>query len=456
MSVVFAPRTGIVRRPPPRIVTRTALSGGPAGEGAFGRAAADSWRTVAVLLLVLPLFGQTFYYMSHWPLPYALSKGWPLVVLPLAVRGLLTDDVPARWLFVLLLSYTVGLTPLISMIHFGNPFGDAVLTTIEVWPFVYYPAFLALLLWLRPRGATLRGCVLGLGAATFALMLLLWIVVPESWYSGDGITDKFLLYEFERGYRIYMPMFFGMLSVFYLARRFAVRREWWTAALIAVCFVLLLSIYKQRASIGAAALVVVLAGCPAHWRRMVGAAAGAALALGLFVQFSTPVGDWAMARLGNSLLVRLDSLSSVVSFIGDNAMDWVLGLGTVTRFSTMTLGEILGNDFFFLADIGWLGVIFEYGLVGALLVAGVYVAGWFVSHRNGRRLGDPFALALGDYILFIMVTTVIYSPTFLSGEMATVLALSVYLARRADFVYGDLCYVAPRAGASSVHQRSNR
>ncbi|MGV6875333.1 hypothetical protein ACUSIJ_21895 [Pseudochelatococcus sp. B33] len=444
MSTVYAPRPAVVRRPAAQIVTRATMPAFRAGGVLDAPAVPDSTLTVVLLLVVLPLFGQTFYYMNQWPAPYYLSKGWPIIVLPLFLRGLMVEKAPIRWLFVLLLSYMVGLTPLMSMIHFGNPFGDAVLTTVEVWPFIYYPAFLGLLLWLRPSGDTLRACVLGLGLATFVLMLFLWIVVPNAWYSGDGINEKFLLYEFERGYRIYMPMFFGMLFVFYLARRFSARMEWWVAAALVVCFVLLLMIYKQRTAIGAAAFVTVLAGCPPRWRWSVALGAVVAAAFGLIALLVTPTGSWAVERFGNSLLVRLESARSVVAFIDDNVLSWAFGMGSVTRFGAVTLGDIVGNDFFFLADLGWLGVVFKYGVIGALLVAGVYVAAWLVSGRNGRVLADPFASALGDYILFTMVTTAIYSPTFLSGEMATVLALSVYLARRAG-----------AAGAPSVHQRSN-
>ncbi len=431
MSAGFDSSSPIVRRPSARIITRARLPDS-AGAQQFAPAGADRMSTVALLLFVLPLFGQTFYYFNQWPLPYFLSKGWPILMLPFFVRGMTADHLPARWLFVLMLSYMVGLTPIVSMIHFGNPFSDAVLTTIEIWPFVYYPAFLGLLLWLRPSDDTLRNCVVALGLATYVLMLVLWIVLPQAWYTSDTINEKFLIYEIERGYRIYMPMFFGMLLVFYLARRFSARMEWWTAAGIVACFVLMLMIYKQRTSVGSAAVVVALVGCPPHWRRVAAAAAGIAAAIGLFALLTTPVGERVAEQLGGSLLVRINSLRSVSDYINDNALDWIFGLGTVTRFSNVTLGEVLGNKFFFLADLGWIGVIFKYGVVGALFVAAAYVAGWLISFRNGRALASPFALALSDYILFVIVTTLVYSPTFLSGEMATVLAISVYLAHRSD------------------------
>jgi O-antigen ligase len=107
------------------------------------------------------------------------------------------------------------------------------------------------------------------------------------------------------------------------------------------------------------------------------------------------------------------------------------------------LSDIFKSEQFYLADIGWVGVIFEFGILGALLVAAVYGTGLVVTMRAGAG-GDPFMQALSSYVLFMIVTSAIYSVVFTPGELATVVAMSEYLARYAPRVPG------PRAASGFV------
>ena len=79
------------------------------------------------------------------------------------------------------------------------------------------------------------------------------------------------------------------------------------------------------------------------------------------------------------------------------------------------------------------GVIFEFGVVGALLVAAVYGTGLVVTMRAGAG-GDCFLQSLSSYVLFMIVTSAIYSVVFTPGELAVVVAMSEYLARYAPRV----------------------
>jgi amino acid permease len=65
-----------------------------------------------------------------------------------------------------------------------------------------------------------------------------------------------------------------------------------------------------------------------------------------------------------------------------------------------------------------------------LLVAAVYGTGLVVTMRAGAG-GDPFLQSLSSYVLFMIVTSAIYSVVFTPGELATVVAMSEYLKRYA-------------------------
>jgi len=404
------------------------------------RAGVSGWRPKAqpvertrlrfiALLCMMPLFSQSFYYLLPVAPLYYLSKVWPILMLPAAVWALMRWEPQSRTIYVVWLAYAVGFTPLVSMMQLGAGFFDALTTTVKVWPFTYYFSLLGVLLWLRPTARQLERAVLGLGVGTFVLMTLLWLLAPASWYTIDATNSKFFIYETERGNRIYMPMFFGYLLLFYLGRRLAARVQVRTGAMVAAGFGLLLWINKQRTSIGGAALVVMLTACPPRWRRLAFGGATIAVCVAAVFVFAG-AGSNFIESLGNSLFVRQNSLTIAVEYLGDDPLRWLFGVGATTRFSGITLAEIFKSEQFYLADIGWVGVVFEFGLVGAVLVAAVYATGLFVTARAAAS-GDPFLQALSSYVLFMIVTSAVYSVVFTPGELATVVAMSEYLARYA-------------------------
>jgi hypothetical protein len=387
--------------------------------------------TMAILLLVLPLFAQSFYYLHELTVPYFLSKAWPIITLPLSLYAVVYLRLPAKLFYLVFLTYAIGFTPFISMVHLGNGLIDAMITTVKVWPLSYYFALSALLVWLSPSYERVRLALIVLGLTTFGLMLLLWIVIPQAWYLNNPELGKLFMIEDERGYRIYMPMYFGALLIFFMVRSFMHKPHWLPVVIVVVAFVLMLSIYKQRTAIGAMFIVsayAVVVSLPPRIRRAV---------LGLFLVI-VPLGLGYLViensqnfaeSLGGSLTVRQTSLALAANYLGDNPWRWLFGVGATTRFSTITLSDIFGNAQFYIADLGWLGVVFEYGILGALLLAGLYCWGLYVVLRTTGAQRDPIVLALSDYILFMLVTSAVYSLVFTPGEFGISMALAVYLAR---------------------------
>lgn len=390
--------------------------------------AAHPW-ALPILLLLLPMFGQTFYYLVEFPIPYALSKGWPFVVLPLSLYALFVYHLPYKALFALLLAYTIGVAPLLGMIYFGNGLIDSLTTTIKIWPFTYYFGFAALLAWLRPSARTITTAFIILGAGTYVLMWVLWLVVPLDWYISDPALGKLLMFEYERGYRIYMPMLFGMIFLFYLARRFCQQREWWTVVLLVLAFASLLMVFKQRISIMAAVIVVyavIVSSTEGMLRRFL-VAVGLLMASGVVAMLSGSLAEQFAESLGGSLSVRLRSIGNAIDYLGEDPIRWLFGVGGTTRFSTTTLADIFGDKHFFLADIGWLGIVFEYGLVGAAMLFAVYFGGLLFTWQTARIDGRPLIRALADYTFFLFLTSAVYSFVFTPGELATIVAVAAYL-----------------------------
>lgn len=393
---------------------------------------------ILALLVLLPMFAQCFHYMTDIPPLYILSKVWPFLTLPFAVWALMSLDVPFRALQVSTLFWLLAVTPVIGILHLGNGFVDAMATTAKVWPFTYAFSALGVLVLLHPGGRTLRGVILGLGLGTYVVMALLWVAVPVSAYGGGDLETKLFMNDVERGYRIYMPMFFGILLVLYLNRSAWIRFAWWKPIAIAGAFILLLTIYKQRLAIAGAVLAVVVGSILRMTRWRAAAFTGLGLlcgAGGMVVLIRAQMTAELQTTLGASLAVREVSMATAWTYISADPIRWIFGVGGTTRLGDVTLGRLFNNPMFFLTDIGWLGVLFEYGLIGVILILLIH----FAALRHALRRAPPddaLAQALADYVVYLLAVSFVYSVVFTPGELMTVVALSSYLAR-----------VAPGCGA---------
>ena len=385
-------------------------------------AAGRAWVTGALLLL-LPMLFQSFHYMIDVGPLYLLSKGWPLLMLPFALYGLAFLRLPYAVFYALLLAYVMGVTPFLSVVQLHSSFAEAMVATNNVWPLIYYFAGSAVLHILRPAPAQLRRAILILAGVTFAAFWLLWLLAPVSAYRSSPTESQVFYFEFERGYRVVLPIGFAAIGLFHTARRFCEDRRLWRLALLAAGFLTLALIYKQRTSIAASAAITlyILSGVlRPRWRALligIAAAGGAAAAV------LQPPG--LTESLGSSLSIREHSASLAFDFIRDDPLRWLFGAGSTTAYNAVTLQDILGFDFFYVTDLGWLGVVFVYGLAGAALIACFDLASWRLAVAAGR-VGGAWLQAVGDYALYLLMVSAVYSVVYVPGEMATIAAIAVY------------------------------
>lgn len=387
---------------------------------------------VWLLVASLPMFGQVFHYVIDVPPLYYLSKAWPLLTLPLAILGLMRVAAPYRMMYLAALAYTLAVAPAMSMVYLGNLPLDALATTVKAWPLAYYFSLLAALVLLRVPPALLARSFHAYGVATWGLMFVLWVVVPAGFYVTDPAESRLFLFDFERGYRIFMPLFFGMFALFHAAERFCRDRRGRDALLVAVAIVGLLLIFKQRTQTAAALLVlgwILFTRSSGLLRSLLLAAIciGSALFLAMLLG---PLGARLLEGLGASLTIRQQALAMALEFLAADPLRWIFGVGSITRFSEVTLFDIFGTEHFYLADIGWAGIVFEYGVVGGLLILGVYLAGLREALRPRPTDGPVLEAALAHLILFLVLVTTIYPPMYAPGEVALATAALVYLRRR--------------------------
>lgn len=394
-----------------------------------------------VLLVLMPIFLQSFSYLVDVRPVWLVAKMTPILLLPLHLVGLLALRLPYVWLYLSILLYTLLVAPVLSMLQLENDFPEAMGATVKAWTFAFYFGAAAALTLLRTTEATLTRAMLLLALVNFGVLWLLWTVLPIEAYKVDGVGTAMLFIDNERGPRIMMPLAFGMIGLFWLARRFDQRPAVWPLLLIAIGLALMLTIYKQRFAITAVTLLLLL-GLTARWRHRAplvfwalaaGAAGlGAMLLLALAAGGGTEgLGSSMSVRdsLGGSLSVRETSARLLIEFLSPEPARWLFGIGGTTEYGEVTLQHIMRYPSFFLSDLGWLGVLGEYGVVGTVLVILAYAVGFRETQRAVRDRPTPFRHALRDFVCYLLLVSPIYSTVYAPGQIATVTAMAVFLRR---------------------------
>jgi hypothetical protein len=387
------------------------------------------WRYVLVLLPLLPFFGESFHYVKGLYALWALSKVFPLLSLPLAVFLLRGERPPIARQLLLSLLWLVLVPSFTAVFSFQQDFFTGLTAQVKLLPLLYFFTFLGLLRWLKPSTSELATGFLICSAVTFVLLLGFWVAAPQSWYSTTyQIGDSPIFSVDSRGDRIRMPMYFGMIGLFYCFRRFLfgvglLRRSLWLLAATAG-FALVLAAVRTRAMVlGLAATVAVNALRFARPRTRVFLAI--LVPVLLLLLFSVPYLHTAFATDPESGFdVRWTTFSEALDFLGTNPLRWLVGVGTI---SSLDPGGMIAffNHFFFLADISWLGVVFEFGLVGALLFLLLPVRGLLLFRQLDIPRENAFLGSLQDYLLYLLLISPLVAPTLAPGEFAVILAIFV-------------------------------
>jgi len=383
---------------------------------------------IAILLAALPMFGQIFHYMKDLMPLWALSKAFPILSLPLALVVFRYPMAPMSRQVLLSFLWLTIVPSFAGIFYFNQDFFTGLAAQVKLLPMLYFFSFLGLLLMLQP---TLREMQMGFllcGLITFASLIVLWAVIPQAWYNEHYPVGGGPLFSADhRGNRIRMPMFFGIIAIFYYYRCFL--RERRLGALLAVVagVFLTMELVKTRAMLVGILGVIVLNSFFAtrgFLRYLIsGIALAAVVGLLAFGNLGTLIGDSAATGFD----MRFETILKASDFLGISAMRWLFGVGTISPTSSDSLSAFF-NHFFFLADIAWLGVIFEFGLIGALLFLFYEIRGLLLYQTViQRNIDSHFLGSLRDYLLYVLLISNLYPPTLSPGETAVILSVFAYV-----------------------------
>jgi hypothetical protein len=382
------------------------------------------WPILLATGFTLVMSAQIFAYVIDVPGLYAMAKIWPIVAAPFALVVLLRHKVDHALLFLLLLLYGLLVPPVISLFTLGNNAVGAVSTTVKLVAFANYFSTAGLLLLFRPTLSETRGVIFGLGLLTFGILWLLWIIEPLSAYSFSLDNSYIFFNDLERGPRIYAPMYFGFLLMFAINRSFWRRPGWWQLPVLVFAFFTLFHIYKEKFSILGVFLCLGY-GAVVSFRRTRLLQVGLVLGLAGIAVLGLPMLD--LDRLskaaGGSLETRVLTTGYALDFLGSDPWRWLFGVGALTRVGPVSFASLFRFRLFYLSDIGWLGILFEYGIIGSVLIGSIYIAALRLVDRAGD---DLLLLSLFDLVLYLVIVDSVYSAVVSPGEVTTCMAVAFY------------------------------
>lgn len=416
----------MIATPRGRVLRVVDAAPGPVSPGVAQHRGA-MFAVILILILMLPMFAGLFAYVVDVKPLYGLAKIWPLVTAPLAVAAALRLKPLYQPLLLVVCAWLLGATPLIGVTQLGNDALGALASSVKVWPLTGALGAAAALWFVKPSEADLRRAVMALGLLTFAFLIGAWFLAPEALFHQTIEDTKVFLSDPERGRRINAPMMFAILGLFVVNRAFWRRPQVWKAAAVLLGLIAMVLFYKQRAQIAGSVAVLGLAAALGlgRWRTPVLMGIGAVGLAGVIPAILW-LGRSAADSLGGSLSMRQIEAEAAVRFLNDAPWRWITGVGSATRIGDVTLGDIVGTPFFFPSDLGWLGVVFEYGLIGAALMLALHVVAIRMAWEAARAGGD-LARAVFDYAVFLLVVSPVVSVVLAPGELATVLALTFWL-----------------------------
>lgn len=411
----------------------------------------SGWRWVTAVFWAFAwlLFFQVPFYIPDFGPVYVLSKvGVSLVCVTLTLLVVGSFAAQGRtYPNTTLVASTILILAVQSALMARHWYGQQVVwgiaAQVKLFAGLYFFGVLALLLGLRPSLGRVRSTVL---LAAFIQLTLVFLL----WYGGHALLQTMLntgnshLVQFDevRGLRITVQALPLEVLIFYEWRRLLARglrsAGEFTCAIAAAYFIGVIS--GQRTEI--VGICVVLAWVAAEARRVslvkgMGVLA-VLVAVWLIVKGTPAFGLEAVSRAAE---LRFGTALRVFHVIGNNPLRWLFGMGYLTRFGGRgTLQDVYGAGFW-PSDVGWAGVLFEFGLIGVGVMAWWYQRLWSFARRSAVNASKDAAFigSLRDLVLKMLVTSpLIPSLPLYMGAAGTVLAIATWSSRPAPRPIGAM------------------
>jgi len=389
---------------------------------------------VLILITIFPFSFGLFFYFDDINSLYIFSKIiYPLIAMIFTYMLILAFMLKRKmykytlWIFFVFL-FLVSLSAIRSNLVFDQNLFYGFIGQVKLLPFFFY---FMLLYILKSRNITLheieRSFVIIINMSViiyYAISILFSMNIinfsPEEYH--------FVSYDVNRGYRIILPMFFIIFGTFYYFQKFLDTHKLIHLFLFTLFYFYILYFIQVRFIIIGILLtlfIVLFFRMSIFYKLLILIISVLALlTLITFVPYVSSALDGSDSSVNLRLYTTLPIIVSTIS----NVDNFLFGVGFLNKLSGVTLQDIYGEHFW-PVDVGFLGVIFELGLVGLLVISSVY----YIIYREIKKVSNKdstIVLTIKMYLIYILITCWWASPIpFNIGGIISLFTIIVYYNR---------------------------
>lgn len=315
-----------------------------------------------------------------------------------------------------------------SSFFYGQNFIDTISSQAKVLPFFNYYFIILILLMLKPSIDEIYYCFVFLGVflcITYNLAAI-FVDVPSLWTKESSI-----FVNDAKGFRIRFPSAAIVFAYFLFLNSYMETKSKLFLAVYLFLLYFFVFNFKQRVELVAIifATIFVILKIKNRFMFFLSPAIFSLMVIFIYDGLSSnsvfdEIGD------DTSWLARQRQLDYVYEVFDKYFLSYIFGVGKISEVGSMTYEDLLGFKFT-TADLGWIGVLHEYGFLG---IVAVFLFVYFIFNDlrfNLSKINKKYKLiiiSIDSYMCVALILSIL-APRYLylSGAFVTFWAISVYV-----------------------------
>ena len=371
---------------------------------------------------------QIFYYIKDSMVLYALAKA----VIPafialftyfLVVRFFYTRKAyPFTGLIIFFFVYLISVSALASHFYFKQSLLYGVAAQVKLLPMLFFFYVYYLLETKKLNMESVSNYLIYWGLISLVVYVLINVLVNPA---AVWTKESSIVVNDAKGYRFRLPEPFILIALFYFFRKYFETYSLKSLILFTAFALYMIVFHKQRLLLLSASFVlyfVSLKNFKMHTRVLVTGLLSV-LTIGVFLLLDTYQN--LLTGEDTSYLARVHTITIAFDFLRHGLVQLLFGAGNLNLYNYVNFNTLYGQNFW-LSDIGWLGLTFEFGLIGSFMLA--YLFYLILKAAGGLDERAPLILfALRDYLIAMLIVSVIAPRiAYLSGISMSILAIFAY------------------------------
>lgn len=378
--------------------------------------------------ITLIIIFQLFFYVKDFQFLHLFSKIVPTIL------GLLIfifsikyySSIKAAKYLILYFIVIVLLSIIFSYLRFGQPLMFGLAAQLKIFTVFYFFLIFHLLNKMNIEPVRIQNIFIGLGMISIFIYFYINLTLdPKSVWT----KESSIVVSDTKGFRFrFKSVFICILlfqSVYHLLNKSGNKIRYFIFAIVGLLYFVVFA--KQRVELIAILLVLTFMLLKSKSRALRLLTFSSASVVVFLIIGSLDEIFLSLFPNKTNLGVRGNSIADVVDFISNNDFSVIFGSGSLYSGWNQGFSAAFGDNFF-VSDIGWVGVLFESGLIGVFLVLGLYYV-TYKSINSAIKVCDlPLLHAFKYYVIcrFIMSIVVPTLP-FYTGMFAAIIGISIYL-----------------------------